>query len=84
MTFQVLDFTVMLDAKGNILYIQGPNGMSITADPGNSRYQDFLAVDTDAHLCERVIVPDPVASTAPTQEDRIAALESAVLVLTGV
>jgi len=49
----------MLDAKGNILYIQGPNGMSITADPGNSRYQDFLAVDTDAHLCERVIVPDP-------------------------
>lgn len=84
MTFQISDFTTMTDAMGNIQHIQGPNGMSIPADPGNSRYQDFLAVDTDAHLCARVTIPDPVPSTAPTQEERIAAMESAVLVLTGV
>ena len=53
MTFQISDFTVMVDTTGNIQSIQGPNGMSIPADPGNSRYQDFMAVDTDSHLCTR-------------------------------
>ena len=83
MTSQPSDFKVMLDATGNIQCIQGPNGMSIPADPGNSRYQEFLVVDTDAHLCERVTIPAPVASTAPTQEERIAALEEAQLALMG-
>ncbi len=84
MTFQVSDFTVMMDASGNIQCIQGPNGMSIPPDPGNSRYQDFMAVDTDQHLCARVTIPEPVASTAPTQEERIAAMEDAIIALTGV
>lgn len=84
MTFKISDFTVMVDAKGNIRYIQGPNGMSIPADPGNSRYQDFMAVDTDQHLCARVTIPEPVASTTPTQEERIAAMEDAIIALTGV
>ena len=84
MTFQVSDFTVMTDATGNIQSIQGPNGMSIPADPGNSRYQDFLAVDTDQHLCARVTIPEPVASTTPTDKERIAAMEDALLALTGV
>jgi len=82
--FQISDFIVMTDANGNIQCIQGPNGMSIPADPGNSRYQDFLAVDTEAHLCARVTVPEPVASTTPTQEERIAAMEDAIIALTGV
>jgi len=84
MTIQVSDFTVMMDATGNIQCIQGPNGMSIPPDPGNSRYQDFMAVDTEAHLCARVTIPDPVASTTPTQEERIAAMEDALIALTGV
>jgi hypothetical protein len=84
MTFQVSDLTVMTDATGNIQCIQGPNGMSIPADPGNSRYQDFLAVDTDAHLCARVTIPEPVASTTPTDKERIAAIEDAILALSGV
>jgi len=77
MTFQPSDFTVMIDITTNIWYIQGPNGMSIPADPGNSRYQEFLVVDTDEHLCERVTIPAPVASTTPTLEQRIAAVEEA-------
>ena len=84
MTFQISDFTVIQDARGNIQCIQGPNGMSIPADPGNSRYQDFMAVDTEAHLCARVTIPDPAASTTPTQEERIAAMEDALLALMGV
>jgi hypothetical protein len=83
MTFQPSDFTVLMDATGNIQYIQGPNGMSIPADPGNSRYQEFLVVDTGKHLCERVTILAPVASTAPTQEERIAALEEAQLASMG-
>jgi hypothetical protein len=82
--FKISDFSVMMDASGNIRCIQGPHGMSIPADPGNSRYQEFLAVDTEAHLCERVTVPDPVASTAPTQEERIAAMEDTIIALMGV
>jgi hypothetical protein len=84
MAFQPSDFTVLVDAKGNIQCIQGPNGMSIPADPGNSRYQDFMAVDTEAHLCARVTIPEPVASTTPTDKERIAAIEDALLALTGV
>jgi hypothetical protein len=84
MTFQPSDFKVITDATGNIQCIQGPIGMSIPADPGNSRYQDFLAVDTEAHLCARVTIPEPVADTAPTQEERIAAMEDALIALTGV
>jgi hypothetical protein len=83
MTFQPSDFTVMMDATGNIRCIQGPNGMSIPVDPGNSRYQEFQVVDTEAHLCERVTMPAPIASTAPTQEERIAALEEAQLASMG-
>lgn len=70
------DFIVMIDTKGELKHIQGPNGMSIPADPGNSRYQDFLLVDTDKHLCTRQVIPEPVASTALTLESRIAALEA--------
>jgi len=84
MAFQVSDFTAMMDVTGNIQYIHGPNGMSIPTDPRNSRYQEFLVVDTDAHLCARVTIPDPAASTAPTQEERIAAMEDALIVLMGV
>jgi hypothetical protein len=84
MTFQISDFTVMMDAKGNIRCIRGPNGMSIPADPGNSRYQEFLKVDTEAHLCARVTIPDPAASTTPTDRERITAIEDALLALTWV
>ena len=81
--FQISDFIVMTDANGNIQCIQGPNGMSIPADPGNSRYQDFLAVDTDAHLCARVTIPEPVKDVTPTIEERVEKVENAVLEILG-
>ena len=84
MTFQPSDFTVIMDANSNTQCIQGPSGMSIPVDPGNSRYQDFLVVDTDQHLCARVTIPEPVASTVPTDKERIAAMEDALIALTGV
>ena len=84
MTFTSSDFTVVENSDGAIQCIQGPNGMSIPPDSDNSRYQDFMAVDTDQHLCARVIIPDPVVSTTPTQEERIAAMEDALIALTGV
>jgi hypothetical protein len=70
------DFMVITDTKGDLKYIQGPNGMSIPVDLGNSRYQDFLLVDTNKHLCARQVIPEPVVSTKPTLEARIAALEA--------
>ena len=74
----------MMDKKSNIQYIQGPAGISIPPDPKNSRYQDFMAIDTEAHLCARVVIPEPVASTTPTQEERIAAMEDTILAMMGV
>ncbi|MFA5378745.1 MAG: hypothetical protein WC455_23540 [Dehalococcoidia bacterium] len=74
----------MTDASGNIQCIQGPNGMSIPADSGNSRYQEFLVVDTDAHLCKRVSIPEPIPDPTPSDKIRIAALEDAIIALSGV
>jgi len=82
--WKVSDYTVMLDATGNIQSIQGPNGMSIPPDPGNSRYQDFLVVDTDAHLCARVTILEPIPDPIPSEKDRISALEDAIIALSGV
>ncbi|MFA5378900.1 MAG: hypothetical protein WC455_24315 [Dehalococcoidia bacterium] len=84
MSSKISDFTVFVDIVGTTQSIKGPNGMSIPPDPGNSRYQDFLEVDTDQHLCTRVTIPEPVISTTPTQEERIAAIEDALIALTGV
>jgi len=84
MTFLVSDYTVMVNGGGTIQGIQGPNGMSIPPDPGNSRYRDFLMVDTEEHLCTRAVIPEPVASTTPTDRERITAIEDALLALTGV
>jgi hypothetical protein len=84
MMLQVSDYTVLIDPSGDVMGVAGPNSMSIPPDPGNSRYQEFLAVDTEAHLCERVTVPEPAANTAPTTEERLAAAEAALLALMGV
>jgi len=84
MMLQVSDYTVLIDPSGDVMGVAGPNSMSIPPDPGNSRYQEFLVVDTGAHLCERVTIPDPVVSTAPTTGERLMALEDAVLIMTGV
>jgi hypothetical protein len=75
MPFKISDYTVITDKSGNILTVR-VNDMCIPPDPGNSRYQDFLLVDTDKHLCTRQVAPEPVASTTPTLEGRIAALEA--------
>lgn len=84
MSSKISDFTVFVDIVGTTQSIKGPDGMYIPADPDNNRYREFLSIDTDAHLCERVTIPEPSASTGPTQEERVAALEDAVLTLTGV
>ncbi|MEN6396744.1 MAG: hypothetical protein ABFC78_09705 [Methanoregula sp.] len=84
MTFQVSDYTVTTDASGNPLFVTRSDGASIPSDPRNTDYAAFLEVDTGAHLCKRVVQPTPVPDPTPSDKDRIAALESAVLVLTGV
>jgi hypothetical protein len=76
MTFTVSDYVVKVGTEGDILCIYGPHGMNIPPDPANSRYQDFLLVDTEKKLCVRQTIPEPVKSTSPTLEDRLAALEA--------
>jgi hypothetical protein len=84
MTWQVSDYTVTTDANGNTLFVTRSDGSSIPPDPNNTDYAAFLEIDTEAHLCKRIVQPTPVPDSTPSDKDRIAALESAVLVLTGV
>ena len=84
MTWQVSDYTVTMDTSGNILFVTRSDGSSIPPDPQNTDYSAFLEIDTDAHLCKRVVQPTPVPDPTPSDKDRISALEGAVLVLTGV
>lgn len=74
MTFKPSDYTVMVDTSGKIVSVR-LNDMCIPPDPVNSRYQDFLTVDTEKKLCTRQTIPTP-ASPGPTLEDRLAALEA--------
>jgi hypothetical protein len=76
MALKTSDFIVRTDAGGNVKCITAPGEMSIPPDPMNSRYQEFLAVDTEKELCARQTIRAPVVPTGPTLEDRLAALEA--------
>lgn len=82
--WQISDYTVTTDANGNTLFVTRSDGSSIPPDPRNTNYTAFLEIDTDAKLCKRVIQQTPTPDITPSDKDRIAALEDAVLVLTGV
>jgi hypothetical protein len=83
MIWTILSYTVYTK-NGVTQYVQRSDGVSIPPDPNNTDYATFLEIDTDAKLCARVEIPDPIPDPTPSDKDRIAALESAVLVLTGV
>jgi hypothetical protein len=83
MTWIISSF-IVYSKNGVTQYVQRSDGASIPPDPNNTDYAAFLEVDTDAKLCTRVEIPDPVPDPTPSDKERISALEDAIIALSGV
>jgi hypothetical protein len=82
MSFEPSDYIVTVNAFGLVMKITRSDSVVILPDPTDPDFIEFYNIDTLGHICERVTAPDP--EPLPTQEERIAAMEDALLALTGV